>query len=224
MPALPVVPNVFKVNIDWLIGTDAEATVGLFVGWSGVTPTNAACISFANGVMSILASNMWHADTTLTQVIFRDLTTDEGAIGNSTTTAIVGTLTGDPVGAEVCALVNDRIGRTYRGGKPRQYWPWGGAGVLGSPQTWTDGFTTAIQDQANDLNDYLAGASYAGTDITGQVNVSYYKGNQALPIPSNPDRYKNHSLVRAAAVVDPITSLVASNTIASQRRRARRRR
>jgi hypothetical protein len=130
-----------------------------------------------------------------------------------------GGLGGDTLPASLAMLVNFKVNRRYRGGKPRCYVPTGAGGNLATPQTWSSTFLTAWE---NDWNTYLAvivstiNSFGSGASL---VNVSYYLGGEWKP-----DQNGNYHRVptpRASPHVDTIVSVAPSSVIGQQRRRVR---
>jgi hypothetical protein len=117
-------------------------------------------------------------------------------------------------------LVNYVIGRRYRGGKPRSYFPWGTVADLQGRQNWTAGFLTNVNTNLATAFAAMIGANAGSTVVTAHVNVSYYLGSKVVIDPIT-GRAHNVSIARDVPVVDTIDSFKTSPTVASQRRRNR---
>lgn len=220
MPALPDVPNVIRFEMDFLVGTDAAALTRFFFAFTGGVPTPGDMASFAGLASSAAAGVLpavMHPDTSLTEVRATDLTT---AIGNTgvATTITAGTEAGSALGADVCVLYNEVIGRRYRGGKPRGYWPLGTAADLLTRQTWEAASITAFEGAINDIKGGLDGFTSGAITLGGPVNVSYY-GPPNRIITGSTGRVRTVSTVRAAPLVDAITGASVNSHLGSQRRR-----
>lgn len=218
MPALPPVPNVLRVDVEWLVGGDSTITTKLYFRYSGGPPTSTDCQNFASTIWSNMSSirDLWPPSHTLEGVKVTDLSSASGGVGIHAETA-VGSRTGISGSGGLALLTNYVINRRYRGGKPRSYWPFGTATDLSTPQAW-DG--TMMSDVATSLSSFFAstiGEVQGTTTITDHVNVSYYEGFHVITTPSG--RMKNVSNVRSVPVVDTVVTWAASVRPASQRRR-----
>lgn len=225
MTPLPPVPNVLLFRVIWEVGLDANAETLLHAAWAGTIPTTAICDTLAGQVGSLFTAEfipLLNEANKVLEVGCVDLSVSTGAFGTASVN-LPGTLTDAFLGADTAFLISYKIGRRYRGGKPRSYMPLGGAAELEDPQQWTDGFVSSTQTAAGSMLSYFSGAAAGGTNLEGLVNVSYYSGTIATPSPSNPDRYINRPVKRVTPLVDPVTSAVAQKFISSQRRRTLRR-
>jgi hypothetical protein len=115
-------------------------------------------------------------------------------------------------------LVNYVIGRRYRGGKPRSYFPWGSSQEIFTRQSWNPTFVTNVDSGLAAYFSAVIGTTVGGTTLTEHVNVSYYSGFTVVTNPVT-HRARNVPTVRAVPVVDNILSFAASSRPASQRRR-----
>ena len=221
MPALEPVPNVLKVDIGWSIGSDLTALTRLFVSWSGTAPSNATCASLAAALYVIFAAELavYTATTNaLEYVNVQDLTSDTAGQGTHVATT-AGSLAGGLLGAGVAFLASMKIGRRYRGGKPRSYLPLGDVTFLDTAQLWTSGFQGDVQASLNAIIADVSVTSSGGCDLGSLVNVSYYKGFVVSPPNPVTGRVRNVPTPRAVPVVDPVTAWVAEQRLSSQRRR-----
>jgi hypothetical protein len=221
VPALAPVPGVVKLHYGMTVGGDT--TTGFHLYWSyGPTPPSEANLQTLVGAVfgsygTYLAPHA-HLDTILTSVTATDLSDPSGAIAvfNGSTP---GGLGGDTLPASLSMLVNFKVKRRYRGGKPRVYVPTGAGGDLATPQTWSSTFLTAWTTSWGDhlgiiqstINGFGTGASL--------VNVSYYLGGEWKQ-----DQNGNYHRVptpRAIPHVDTIVSNAPSSVVGQQRRRVR---
>lgn len=221
VPALQPVPGVLKLHFGMTVGGDTTTGFHLYHSYGPTPPTQANMATLANSAFGQYATYLAphaHLDTILTSVTATDLSSPSGAIAvfdGSTP----GALGGDTLPASLAMLVNFKITRRYRGGKPRVYVPTGAGGSLGTPQTWSSAFLTAW---TNDWNTYLAvllstiNSFGSGAAL---VNVSYYLGGEWKP-----DQNGNYHRVptpRATPHVDTIVSVAPSSVVGQQRRRVR---
>jgi hypothetical protein len=208
VPPLPVVPEVFKVEISGTQGFFKWANIFHFA-WSGTAPSPAVCASFAESCYGFWNAEMnayQHTDVTTDLVKFTDLTSDTASEGEYSGPT-PGTRSGELLPGQVAMLVNDLIYRRYRGGHPRSYLVVGVQADLGDPSHWEDSFTTAVQTAFNTFISETNALADSGCSIRTGVNVSYRSGGA----------------VRVAPVVDPILAYTCSSQLATQRRRIGRR-
>jgi hypothetical protein len=221
MPSPPAVPNVLVLAFGWTVSEDTTAQVKLHIAWSGSIPTSAALTSIASdmhGDMATLAEPLMSSDTLLESVIVTDMTSDTGASGDFVGPD-AGTRSGTPLPAEACLIMNHRIARRYRGGKPRSYFPWGVAGDLADRQTWNAGFLDAVETGwATFLTNVAARPSYGGVVLGSFVNVGLYKG--FTPV-TNPLTGRTRDVPKYIGMpnVDTIVLSQPNPKVGSQRRR-----
>jgi hypothetical protein len=145
-----------------------------------------------------------HAGHSLIGCRVTDLSSpDAGDATYEHTTA--GTLTGDVVPANCNVMIVHHVARRYRGGKPRNYLPLGGADQLVNPNTWQDAL---VGDVLAAWIAFEAGAetiTFGGIDVLDFSNVSYTLDKLPRPTP----------------LVEPIVSSTVSSIPGSQRRRLR---
>lgn len=204
MPARPAVPNVLKVEFLWSLDGLPAANVK-YVLYSGTAPTSGACTAIADSLI-----NAWWEPVkafipgvyTLEACRVTDLSTDTGAEGTFTA-GLTGEDENDsmPVGSAV--LVNHTIGRRYRGGHPRTYYPPPGIDGFAQPAAWTSEVVAAYGNAeaayALEATEFLD----SGCQGVYNVNVSYVSDGSA----------------RVDPVVDQIVGSVVSGTCRTQRRR-----
>lgn len=221
MPALPAVPSVLKVDLSYLVGIDATALNRLFWTYAGGPPSSDDCDLLAEHVSTAWSDqleSMFSSTTVLESVHVVDLTSSTSSEGFYVG-SISGTRGGDDISGGAAALVGYAIGRRYRGGKPRTYLPAGTVSDLANRQAWTGGFLDEMNVQFPLFVTEVSAGAVGTTSFGHQVQVSYYSGTYATPSPTNPDRYVNRPVLRAAPVVDPITFAACRPHVASQRRR-----
>lgn len=219
MPALPNVPSVIRLSFQHSTG-GIPAYVHWFMKYSGTAPAQADITAVANSAKSAWTTNfagLCHPNLSLTVVQATDLSSASGAQGVSTG-SVAGSRTGGPLTANDCCLINLKMARRYRGGKPRQYWPFGTDSDVLDPQHWTSTFTSAVSTGWNAVNSALAAITWAGGNMVLAVNVSYYQGFTVVTSPTT-GRARNVPKPRATPLVDNITSASIQSRIATQRRR-----
>lgn len=217
MPALPFASNIIKMGFRHGLGVDTDAFVKLLLAFAG-TSTTGDLTSLA--VQAAISWDAWLApiapeQVTLEEVTCTDLSSDtspEGSATDGTAGALSGGLSGS-----ACVVISDEIARRYRGGHPRQYWPFGSESKLGSAQTWDPTFVgdvvTAFAGFLADIEDNMP----TGLTFTNWANVSYFKGFENHTYPSG--RTRAVPTVRSSVVIDPVTAFTVRSSIGSQRRR-----
>jgi len=220
MPALPVVPNVVRWDIFYDVGSDVKALSRLHIGYTGGAPSSADATALAVSLDSIVDAELavyMNAANAITGCKITDLSSPSGGQGESLTTT-AGSLTDEPLGAGVALLASMGIGRRYRGGKPRTYFPLGDAGVVLSPQNFDSVFITNVQASLDAIRTDIATLTAGSTSLVDLVNVSYYSGFTVVTNPGT-GRARNVPTLRVTPVVDACLTWAAEQRFASQRRR-----
>ena len=218
MPALPTVPNVLKAKLKWSVSTDVLVSTTLFFSYSGPAPDNAGALSFATTFATAFAApeTLWDKDTTFLGCEVIDLSSVSGGVGEHDESSVGNLQT--PISGASCVLLNYQIARRYRGGRPRSYFPFGDASVVGNRQTWEGTFIASVESNMAAAFAACIGATAGSTTITNHVNVSYYDGFTVVTNPIS-GRARNVPKLRTTPVVDTISSFSVSTRIANQRRR-----
>jgi hypothetical protein len=224
MPALPIAPGVLKVGLHFADQTDPLTTVGLHWRYTGGPPSGADCAAIATAInaaaeghlVPLFSSAVTYSGSTVT-----DVGTVDGAVGDAVA-AVIGTLAGEGLNTAQCALINHKIARHYRGGRPRSYTPFGSHSSWLSGSTWEPQFQTLVN---GGWAAFVAAVSAIteGTTILGAFcSVSYYSGpNTSIP----PWRGPGHPYppkLRDVPHVDNIISSSLAAKFSSQRRRYQR--
>lgn len=220
MPQLPPVPAVVNVVLLYSYGGDATVVNRLHYKYSGTPPqvadlNTAATVIFNSWTAQLEA--LAHPTVTLHQVTVTDLTSPSSAQGlHAGGTA--GTRTGGQLPASTSVLVNYKLTRRYRGGKPRTYWPLGSDTDLNTPQLWTLAAVNAFQAGVDAFNTSVLTVTWAGGALSSPVNVSYYSGFTAAVDPIT-GRTRDVPKLRPTPLVDTITQRVVNSRLGTQRRR-----
>lgn len=219
MPALPSVPNVVRVDWLWDDGSDNNVSTRNYFRYSGSAPTSADCVTLAADIYADMSAHddLWSAATVLTGTRVIDLSSPSGGVGEHAQST-PGTIAFNELPGGVAMLVNYVIGRRYRGGKPRSYFPFGSSEQIFTRQQWQAAFVTAVDSGLAAYFSAVIGTTVGGTTLTEHVNISYYEGFTVVTNPVT-HRARNVPTVRAVPVVDNILSFAASSRPASQRRR-----
>ena len=206
---LPPAANVLKVVVSGLTDADRPWANVLHWKWSGAAPTEASLNAFCGDVASNWNSFLipiQNEAVTQTAVTAVDLTSDTGASG-AYEAINTGALTGDQLPGGIAVLAQYSVGLRYRGGHPRQYLQAGQQGDLNDQSTWTSDFVASCGTAWGDFLTNTSGLTIEGMTIGAQVIVSYYTALAR----------------REDSLTLPVTFTGISATIASQRRRTRRR-
>lgn len=221
MPPLPAIPNTLMVRHFFSVGTDLSVATRLFYTYTGTAPSDSVCGTIASDIYTALATNLpavMHGDNDITGVSVQDLTSALGGFGEHLAVT-PGTEGGQPLAAGTAVLLNMKIARRYRGGKPRTYWPLGTANDLTTPSAWAASSVTAFHTALAQVIDDTIAISTGGTTINTLVNVSYYSGFTAVTNPIT-GRTRDVPKVRTAAITpDPFIGISVNPKPASQRRR-----
>lgn len=223
MPALPVVPGVCRIDVGWQVGTDLTAADRLFFSYTGGSPSSADCLAAATDIHGYAVT---HLVPLLSEVMYLNdvRVTDMASVsgGDATyTDPVAGTRSVPGLSAQVCALVAYTIGRRYRGGKPRSYFPFGVSTDLGGEQIWSDAFVTAVNTGLGDWLGQIIDHAWGAPLIDAHVNVSYYSGFTSAQNPVT-KRWRNIPTPRAVPVVDGILGFACDKLLGTQRRRIQR--
>jgi hypothetical protein len=220
----PPVPNVIKLSMKFTTATDLDIVTNTHWKYTGGPPVASDLQAFLSNVATESTNQMEAlVPTTVTHVqdTATDLASAQG-VQQIQTHAQVGTRTGAYLPINAACLINMKIQRRYRGGKPRNYWPFGVQGDLVDDAHWSStaitAFTTGFSNWANGLL-----VAQGAITLTNLVNVSYYQGHFAVQNGVT-KRYRNVPTLGPTPpypYVDNALSLVVNPTLGSQRRRLR---
>ncbi len=202
-------------------GSDALVHSRMYFTYSGPAPTSVDCTFFATAAREAFAANLKGYLTDnggLISVDVTDLSSDIGAVG-SDETAVAGTEAGAALPISVAAIVNYKIARRYRGGRPRGFWPFFTVTDLEDPNTWKSASTSALVASFGDFVDAIVGVTSGGVELTGHVNVHYFEGYTNVAYGS-PVKYRRvPTPVAGGPTTDPVNSYNVRLNPGSQRRR-----
>jgi hypothetical protein len=219
MPALPSVPNVLRIDRFFSMAGGKLAKVHAHGKYVGAPLSNAEAAAVAGLVRASFAGNLaglMSSAYSLVDTVVTDLTSPTAGVG-SDTTVVPGTLTGEPAPQDACVLNSLEIGRRFRGGHPRQYWPFGESADMADPTTWGSVFIGTCSTKLG--LDAAAWQAAINTVRSGAeaVSVSYYDGFTVHT--GTTGRARNVSTVRLVPLVDPVVSEIVREIIATQRKR-----
>lgn len=220
MPPLPSPGKVIRTALKFSWGSGETGGTRFYIGYSSSPPTAANLNTYVGEVASLVNSDLApliSEGISLIEVTAADLESTSGAEATNTVSD-PGTRAGAALPMNVCAVVDYIIGRHYRGGKPRGYWPFGIASDMASDQTWDGTLISAVNSA---FGTWMAAIlAYSGDSITktNHLNVGYYQGvNTPTTLPSG--RVKQSSKLLTTPNVDQVTTHQMRTIIGSQRRR-----
>lgn len=224
MPPLPSPGPVLRCAFS--VGTNAsiEASSRIYIGYSGSAPSAGDLATFATAISSAWGSHIApvvSSAESLHGVEVIDLSSASGNIGTWTGT-VSGSRSGDELLASACMVMNHKIARRYRGGRPRTYLRCGVYSDLSGTNEWGADFLSATLSGWEDFISEVLATTGIGITSLQLLNVGYYEGNQVFLSPSG--RSRNIPQLRKVAGVatpnvDAITSTVPALKVGSQRRR-----
>jgi hypothetical protein len=208
-----------RVRVIWNIGGIGEGGVRFYLSYSGSAPSGANCVTLA-GDIDVAWANHCSALTSsyfsVNEIDVLDIASNSGQSGQWTGTQ-TGTRTGNTLPVQVCTNVEYGIGRRYRGGKPRGFYPFGTDSDHTSEAVWSGTFLTAVNTGIAAFFSTIEGLSVGSMGTLQHVNLSYYSGFTNHTNPSG--RSRAVPTYRAAALLDTITGYSAKGVMGSQRRR-----
>lgn len=221
MPALPAVPNVIKAQLHWSDSADNLVYNGFFFQYSGEVTGGTDVHDFMAAFVAALGSHngLWTDSTQLLGGTATDLSSSSGAQG-TVNVSYDGDLAGGDLAGGTALVASYTLSRRYRGGKPRNYFPWGSSTSLANRQAWTGDFLTSCASAINASITAVVGNTYGGLTVANHANVSYYEGSRVVISPTT-GRARNVSTPRVTPLVNPITGVQILARPGSQRRRNR---
>jgi hypothetical protein len=152
----------------------------------------------------------------LSEVDVLDITDDLGAFGINSV-EVIGSRAGETVPNQVAANTEFNLGRRYRGGKPRMFWPAGVYSDEADDSHWNSDFVVAMNAAAVGFFAQVEAITASGTDLSSHINLSYYKG--FTNIENTSGRMRAAPTYRAVALQDIVTGYATKTVFGSQRRR-----
>lgn len=220
MPALPDVASVIRITTKLSVsGGSSDIISRWFMKYTGTAPTNADLNTLAAAVVThwgVEMKGLFHSAYHLTEVEIVDLTSPSAAVGLASA-SVAGTRSGEVLSAAAAVCVQYKIGRRYRGGHPRSYWPMGVQGDLADVNTWDSTMITSSEADVAAFIADVAGEVWSGGGTLTHVNVSYYDGFTNVTGPTG--RARAVPTLRVTPVVDDVAGYNTNPQVASQRRR-----
>src|SRR5579875_196304 len=204
MPALPDVPQVIRFRLNWTDDNDANIYNNTFFRYTGSAPSSSDISNLATAVANAYGAQVasWASSVHLIGVEATDLTSATAAQGN-VTCDFQGTNDSGRLAGGTAVVISYLIARRYRGGKPRNYFPWGSVNDLNSAQQWNTGSVSGWAAAIAAITSSIIGTTVGGTTLADHVNVSYYQGF-TVEGGTGGKRAKNVPTLRPTPVVDTI--------------------
>jgi len=140
MPPLPSVPHVLVIQLKFIVGNANVLSRG-HVSYASAAPSRDDLNQYAANIDAETGAHLlplFSTQVKTSEIMVTDLTSTSAARGIAPSRQ-VGTRRGLPNGAAVAALINFRVARRYRGGKPRVYVPFFVSSDLTPGLTWSEG-------------------------------------------------------------------------------------
>lgn len=220
MAPLPSVAKVLKIALIWTDGVNDDIVSRFFVRYSGVAPTGANLATFGVDIGTAYDAHLAALageSITLSRVEIIDLSSSVSAAAD-TPEAIPGTRTGHAVPVDVATVISYVLGRRYRGGHPRGYFPFGVSEDLNNLQVWQTGYVSDVDAAWTAFFVALEAAGWAGAGTLDHVNISYYHGFTVVTDPIT-GRARNVPTLRGTPIVDAVSSHIVRAHVGTQRRR-----
>lgn len=231
----PVAMPTLKSVITWKRQGDATVDQINFWSYSGGAPSAADLANFALDLCGAAATEFTSLCDTFTGVVsatVTDISVDPVVQGENAT-PFVGTRSGALLPPATAAVVNTKPANPYRGGKPKNFLPFGTGGDVADTGLWASAFVTEVNLAWAAFVDDMIGDVRGSTTITNPVLVSYYHGGSIVTISPTTGRARNtpkkrgvnYSTTPPSGTWTPVQLALrgsaCSDKIGSQRRRNR---
>jgi hypothetical protein len=221
MSALPPVPKV----VQYTFGIEDHGTNRLNINrlhfsYTGTPPTSAQLSSHAATVLTAFASAVCpslSSNKTVVSLVTADLSSPSSAMA-ANIVSTDGALAGPYLPSSTAMILAGQIGRRYRGGHPRIYFPVGVGASITSDHLWDPTFQSTFITAFDGFVTATEGAGWAGAGTIAPCNVSYYQGWTNLTTVGGRN-YNVPKLRVPGPVVDAIISFVGRQALAEIRKR-----
>jgi hypothetical protein len=221
MPPLPSVPDVLNIQLKFTVGR-ANVLFRVHLRYASSPPSRNDLIQYAASIEANIGAHLlplFSTQVNTAEVMVTDLSDHEYGARGIVSSQRVGTRPGLPNGAAVAALINFKVARRYRGGKPRVYVPFFVSSDLTPGLTWS---ATALDEGTAGWGAFMDGMltdTPSTLTVVDQVNVSYYEGFEVVT-DLRTGRSRNVSRLRPGGpAVDKITRWSINPKLGSQRGR-----
>lgn len=220
MTVVPL-PDTPAVRVRLISIANAVNPIGnrIFFSYTGGPPVTADLNTIAAGISAAYGTHLAPLvpnDINLTQVDVEDIATYGGASGQWTGN-IDGSRAGNGGPIQACANVQYLIGRRYRGGKPKGYYPFGSENDFASPFAWLAGFVSTVNAAMAAFAAECEALSTASCALGSHINLSYK--HLFDNVINSSGREKAIPRYKSVATHDVITGYRMHPVMGSQRRR-----
>ena len=219
--AIPTPSPVLRIRLIHGAGTDLTMGSRFYIAYTDASqPSIADLNTFATFIRTTWAAQLagqMSSSNGLQSVIVDDVANATGNQGVDST-AVSGTRAGTAPPQDEVIQLNFKIGRHYRGGKPKIYLPFGVTADYSSANTWGATFANGVVTAWNNFQAAINGHTSGGITAGAQVSVSYFQGARTNPNLSKWAK-KNVAAPRTVPVVDPVVTITASRFLVTLRKR-----
>jgi len=229
----PVDKPTIKSVLTWKRQGDNTVDQINFWSYTGSPPMASDLVNMASAVIGFAETHFATLCDTFTGVVScvcTDISVDPVTQGENGT-SWVGTRTGALLAPATCAVVNKKPANPYRGGKPKNFLPFGTGGDVADTGLWASAFVTAVNTAYDAWVNDVSGDGFGGTNLAAEVMVSYYTGGSVVTISPTTGRARNTPKKRGVTYPGvtgtwspkqfALGSSACSDIIGSQRRRNR---
>lgn len=221
MPALPATPSgVIAFRLQFQLKLDTNSVNTFRIAYTGGPPSSADLSTLAGDVATAFDSNLppyYQSDSSLVEVFARDLQVPSTTEGNAVA-GIPGTRTGGQSDISRSAVQFFRPDRTYRGARPKCFWPFGCDNDVSDEFEWGETFRSDLQASLGVFYAALDGLIAGSTHLTVPVCVSYWEGFTVVISPTT-GRARNVPTLRTTPLVKESLGIEVTSRLGSQRRR-----
>jgi hypothetical protein len=212
-------PTCLKVAIKINDNASLDSGSRFYVSYSSDAPSGGALNTLSGVVAAAWNSHLASSTSSsefLAQVQIEDMASDMGATGTWSGTNN-GSASGTQLPSSACAVINHKISRKYRGGRPRTYLRAGTFTSLLGTNELTSAFQGTLLTGWEAFIEEILADTTAGITLENIVCVSYYDGSTWTGPTGGP--YKRIPTKRTTAKIDGVTSSLVATKLGSQRRR-----
>lgn len=222
MAPLPPITDPACIRAELSIADAGAVTAGtrFFLSYSSDAPSAAELTTLAGVIETAWVTDLkpvTNSADALVGVTLQDMASDTGNVGEWTGSESGEGTDGDPFTAGVCAVINHKISRHYRGGHCRNYLRCGDTTSLNGSNKFSDDFLATLNEQWAAFIAAILADETSDITLINIVQVSYYDG--ATWVPNGRGGYKRIPTPRDSPLVNGVTSSVAATKLGSQRRR-----
>jgi hypothetical protein len=201
--------------------SDGEGGNRFYVTFTGSRPTGTQCASIASAIATAWGTDlqpMCSGNTALIEVDVLDITDNMGASGQAIV-SLDGSRSGTGLLTQAAVNTEYDIGRRYRGGKPRVYFPGGVETDLLNQSQFSSSFVTAMNTAWSNFFTAVTSITEGSTVLAEHVNLSFYHGFTNVTNTSGRTRAAPTYRAPGTVVADNVVGYATKVKVSSQRRR-----